>query len=1586
MGFNVAYHFSDIVSFISRDQFIIFDPHGKNLPDEMLGLKVNYITEDLFKQYPNQMKPFELPSLVKGSESFGGIKPKEPFSGTLFRLPLRNNLQSSKSLLSKHSYTCSQMVQSLHEFAEIAPSMLIFLKHIEEISIYWISNANSSSFCKLISHTHIQNVTQQLRSDRNYISQYVSESKKGKTSLKDFVRSSFNFTIEHSFNSSTILQTWLIHSGSHSGIENMEEVIQKVQWAGVAALVSSQERQLSSSIIHPSIEGRAYCFLPLPIFTGLPIHINAFFALTSNRRDLWKEMDTEGLGTIKAKWNDHLLQQVLPKLYGEMLEIHTKYLTSEFEKTKDLRICNRIYNLFPEFERALSPFDNIIFAFIRDVVEQKRKIFWDSFACKWFSLDEILIEDVYSKLYIKEDLRQVLFRADIHLIDLPNNVTKILEKTKVPVPYIQPDILSEKLRLLRDIIIFKREQGEQLLQYILAEFDPSNSKKQQNNYFECLLGLKCIPLVGNQLGQAERKVNPSSNFGTNDEQKQFFVSSPEFHSIFETFPFFIDPNSPSYSKLNSPQCFQVLNICPLNLKSISKIMPYIIPETWHNRKCIAVKPLNALGGNLVDRRYVLNTQNEELIQTQNSKENNNPTEENEEKKSTNKGEWKVKPKKKKKNQPEKQTPKSHQNKEPKGPDVKEITTPTNLSNSTSSNLNISLESLSEKFSLLWLFFDKLVDFSEKDFNQFLGEWPIITTNQGFLVSLIYAKERMLLFSKDFSPEEERLLSVFGCLFTNILSSRLRQSLGISKQDTCKALSTSCKDLLTSVSLEHCKELQKLLLEWNEKKEVILYSKLVGNLPIFETLGGTYVSVWNAVLGTPSSNGDSFQVESEWDTLLEPHFPNQLLSYKKKEIRNLLKLVNVPRSPELEFLHRFLLKHLEKLPEPICLKFLTSIGVYKPWKTKSNASSNYSNFVDDIAKLAIIITFEGTRFKCRDFLDPEDSILSQILRKEEESTSANSNVRHSSSTEISTVYPPKNYRTSPILLAMRHCGMLNLYNPDGFLKAAQVVSQQKSVDSAILLVEQLLRSSEYLSWDIVFFEKLVKIPFFPVFDFRTLILPPKDCWTPPKYIDKNPKSNVKKKNIPNQKLSKKRPKQSETTILEAELEALDFDDEMQDPDLLRKGNDVDPIELYKLGGQLLFEGEKSISIEELQNKTFSEEEMEDKSSKKSRIKYAANSKPYMVLTKLHGIHVSLYANLWQSWTQIFILPKLFDNCQNDLLVKLNIPLSIPASIQCSHLESCINIWLNHLTKSFGSHRILELSHVKLLQAIVLFCCFGLHESLRGKPSLKSFIQKKLHSLPFVIMDDGQCIAASNIVMDLDEDLSTNLRMVPKYLNDLGYLLNLFGSPGIVSIPKPSIQASVPVYYDEVLLESIRNCLNKKELSDVEFRIPNQRPIYAHKLILGLTCSVFHSMFTSGMKEEDISTTHVVIQVEEEIPSDSVLLFLHYFYFGNLQRPGIRLTPYSQESVAIVIGLLRLSDKYFVDYIKQWCEVYLSDSQVITIQNVCNLFHISVMCNAAQLKSICIYEIQSIFHVIIETAEWKQLPSSIRDLALTLLKKN
>jgi sacsin len=106
-------------------------------------------------------------------------------------------------------------------------------------------------------------------------------------------------------------------------------------WAGIAALISSTEMVASASdttaatksaLLPPStiievdpLRGRGYCFLPLPVETRLPVHVNGYFELSSNRRDIWFGDDMAGDGRLRAEWNDALLADVVAPAYARLL-------------------------------------------------------------------------------------------------------------------------------------------------------------------------------------------------------------------------------------------------------------------------------------------------------------------------------------------------------------------------------------------------------------------------------------------------------------------------------------------------------------------------------------------------------------------------------------------------------------------------------------------------------------------------------------------------------------------------------------------------------------------------------------------------------------------------------------------------------------------------------------------------------------------------------------------------------------------------------------------------------------------------------------------------------------------------------------------------------------------------------------------------------------------------------------------------------------------------------------------------------------------------------------------------------------------
>ena len=81
----------------------------------------------------------------------------------------------------------------------------------------------------------------------------------------------------------------------------------------------------------PDIEGHVFCFLPLPVqkrsLTGLPVHINGFFALSQNRRYIKfpnadqedRERSGRQLTDKSLLWNRCLLEEAIPRAYATMI-------------------------------------------------------------------------------------------------------------------------------------------------------------------------------------------------------------------------------------------------------------------------------------------------------------------------------------------------------------------------------------------------------------------------------------------------------------------------------------------------------------------------------------------------------------------------------------------------------------------------------------------------------------------------------------------------------------------------------------------------------------------------------------------------------------------------------------------------------------------------------------------------------------------------------------------------------------------------------------------------------------------------------------------------------------------------------------------------------------------------------------------------------------------------------------------------------------------------------------------------------------------------------------------------------------------
>eukprot|EP00911_Craspedida_sp_UC1_P000098 UC1_evm1s82 len=387
LGFNASFHLADTVSFVSRGEYVTFDPHGRDLPGGVLGLRSPWLQEGLadaaevaplldaarnvFGAVVNTKIHIEDDAAAASGYGHGSqhnlcLEAKEMgLNGTVFRLPLRTAEQAKASLLSDGYYTPDRVRAMLDQFAADAVECLLFLKSVERLQVY-VRNRGGDGTVELLHNVRLVGMSEATRKRRNFVRllhRGGSSLSSGGTSCSGGSSSSSScncvgprattrLVVRHGDNRE---QTWLVHCGADTSdtMQDLAERFNEMAVGGVAARVDddfrggeklNQKQEEESGITAvavaaarvlptPACNGRAYCYLPLPVQTGLPVHCHASFALSSNRRTLWQQREEELLGPdgaetmayTKGRWNDALVTQLLPQLYAELLLLLRDY-------------------------------------------------------------------------------------------------------------------------------------------------------------------------------------------------------------------------------------------------------------------------------------------------------------------------------------------------------------------------------------------------------------------------------------------------------------------------------------------------------------------------------------------------------------------------------------------------------------------------------------------------------------------------------------------------------------------------------------------------------------------------------------------------------------------------------------------------------------------------------------------------------------------------------------------------------------------------------------------------------------------------------------------------------------------------------------------------------------------------------------------------------------------------------------------------------------------------------------------------------------------------------------------------------------
>ena len=356
VGVNSAYHLTDVPMFVSGSRVVLFDPQASYVPGINPANPGKMV--DCTKLSGRALVE-NLPAVFDPLRAFGCCLAGEDFDGTTFRFALRTEECAVMSRLSQRSHSLLDMKVLLRQMSEAAPSMLLFLKNVESIEIYdW---AALSPQPVLRHRTSIADPTDDLRRRRSYVLNAPTQ-RPERPILVDYVMEIKSKGVdgekegENELTWPCLVETWLMcnqlggNRATKMAGDKRWAHMRLVPWAGVAARLSPCPLNIGgekkvSAIAHPdSIEvdvtgamragdgvasgenstvgdsGAAYCFLPLPIYTGLPVHVNGYFELSSNRRDVWWDAeDMTGDGRARAAWNGALVADIAGPCYCRLL-------------------------------------------------------------------------------------------------------------------------------------------------------------------------------------------------------------------------------------------------------------------------------------------------------------------------------------------------------------------------------------------------------------------------------------------------------------------------------------------------------------------------------------------------------------------------------------------------------------------------------------------------------------------------------------------------------------------------------------------------------------------------------------------------------------------------------------------------------------------------------------------------------------------------------------------------------------------------------------------------------------------------------------------------------------------------------------------------------------------------------------------------------------------------------------------------------------------------------------------------------------------------------------------------------------------
>ena len=541
LGFNAVYNLTDVPALISRNYLVYLDPHrtylGEALRDKP-GIKLNLkASEKWLSYFSDQFEPF--------NGIFGchltDTRALTDYGGTLFRFPLRTKEQSHCSKISNKDYSRDEMTALLNMLQQAADYLLLFTQNVVKVSVFHLTSESESPQDMYELFSVRKNMERILRSpiheEERPFAVLEHASRKMKQNEIDCPDMQFSFLMKMSVecqpDGQNVLATeqdsrvtyWLTAMclGRERSLSISVEKQDRIPLGGVAAKLDNLNDQdfnaVSVSYCGDNYNGGIiFCFLPLPLTTssGLPVHINGYFAIDLNRKHLaMKTADQKS--NDDAFWNEHLMTDAVKFAYEILLE-------------DVLKVCQKSepFNIWPLYCSSARD-DNIsqlVDRLYYDISgEHGRAVCRVNNKCVPLRMCKML--DVGFRMTAVGDKAQRVFQqvksTDFEVLDLPMEVLKSL-------------LLTSAETIVRDYIVSKADFYSQWFLPNIAKADRDLRDHLVmyalfDDEIRCLLqNFECIPVRPNgALRKPSNLIDPTSPLAVlyNEEDKRFPLISEE---------------------------------------------------------------------------------------------------------------------------------------------------------------------------------------------------------------------------------------------------------------------------------------------------------------------------------------------------------------------------------------------------------------------------------------------------------------------------------------------------------------------------------------------------------------------------------------------------------------------------------------------------------------------------------------------------------------------------------------------------------------------------------------------------------------------------------------------------------------------------------------------------------------------------------------------------------------------------------------------------------------------------------------------------------------------------------------------------